>query len=184
MPLVHYAGEHFVRDASLLNTNRCNTIAESILNDLDTRFFGGHHWEKYLQDTAHVLQGNLAYYCFCLFTMTCADQNMYAHFREKYSEFRNRFRYPKFGWCGFGSHCEAPRYLLDIPCIQHDIDFNVITDTEIEEFLKSQYSILDGIFGAEFRRIFFREMLNDDGFYAECGVFKRLRIIMEHTHQK
>lgn len=105
--------------------------------------------------------------------MTSSDQLMFSKFRDSYDRFRNIFRYKKFGWCGFGPHYERPKFILNVPC-NNGVDFSVISDDELTEFVDSQFQIVDNMFGKEFAKNYFQSLLIDEDFQSECEIFERL----------
>jgi len=174
MPLSTYISNSFSQHLNTLQFTSCKVDMESRGIEPDTRFFGGREWCDYEINIAAIAPAERKYFCFCLFTMSSADENMYTHFRQHYQAFQRATRYPKFGWCGFGPHVEKPRFLLEVP-IMHGIDVNSITDDEIAVFLDSQFNLGNNIPLPVDVLDFFRAMVNDPDFTADCDLFNRLK---------
>jgi hypothetical protein len=68
---------------------------------------------------------------------------------------------------------------LDVPCNDFNVDFTVITDKELNEFIKNQFELFSSLNSTEYTINFFRRMIADQGFYAECEIFERLRFAIE-----
>ena len=175
MTLLHYSQTLFLKDLELLDF-KFPTPGQA-LNFLrphitpETRFFGGAEWENMENDLSQVKVENRKYFCICFFTMVCADENMYAHFRENYEAFNSLTNYPKFGWLGFGINFEKPCYLLTSP---KEIDFESISEIEIKDFIHYQFEISSRFLGNISTKDFFTAMINDEHFNCENEVFRRL----------
>lgn len=173
MSLQTYIQVHFNSDLTSLKTSFCNPTAAELIHDPNSEFWGGPEWKNYNDDIENVILEHRAYFCLCLFTMTSSDQLMFSKFRDSYDRFRNIFRYKKFGWCGFGPEYERPKFILNVPC-KNGVDFSVISDDQLTEFVDSQFQIVDNIFGNEFAQNYFQLLLIDVDFESECEIFERL----------
>jgi len=78
-------------------------------------FFGGQDWEQCKADLNNIPEEDRAAFILCLFIVVITDQNIYAHFRDKYGNWRAKTQFPKFGWSGFGPHNENPLKILVVP---------------------------------------------------------------------
>jgi hypothetical protein len=182
MNLLDYSNKQFKFDISKLFLEKPNIIelTHDIRLDNKTVFFGGQNWFNYKIDTEHINKENLKYFCICLFTMVCADETMYTYHNQYYNHFRKKFNYPKFGWTGYGSHFEKPFHLLNTP-ILNGVNFNKITNEEIEEFVNNQISITTKELPSEINvKTFYTNMLRDFDFNIEIIFAKKLQdVIME-----
>ena len=174
MSLIAYLNNNFKRDINSLNTSRCNNIINenNPYINVDTLFFGGPLWENFNEDIIAVNPRDRAYFCFCLFTMVAADQNAHAHFKDELFDWLEHFRYPKFGWCGFGPHFEKVCCLLKVPSA-NAIDFDIITDAELDAFVQLQFENGRRVLGNRVND-FFATMLNDEDFSCDLTIFERL----------
>jgi hypothetical protein len=165
MGLMNYILTGFIGDLNMI-----------IYTESDGRkFFGGPEWKNFNEDTKHVKKENLAYFCFCLFSMVCSDQNMYSNFRFAYPKWVKRTQklYPKFGWAGFGEHHEKPRFLLTVP-EKHGTDMSIITENDIREFVEYNLKVSMEEFGID-TKMFFKTMIEDKDFTANVLVFEMLK---------
>ena len=175
MTLLHYSQTHFLKDLELLDytfptpSQTLNFLKPHITPK--TRFFGGAEWENMENDLSKVKIENRKYFCICLFTMVCADENMYAYFKENYEAFNSLTKYPKFGWLGFGINFEKPCYLIIAP---KEINFDSIPELEIKEFIHHQFTISSHFLEDITPNQFFTVMINDIHFNCECEIFRRL----------
>lgn len=178
MTLLNYSQNQFFNDLNSLQFSKPNNIILELNPYFNERtvFFGGREWSNFSQDINHVSDTNKAFFCICLFSMVSADQNMYAHFPNLIDRWSRQFQYPKFGWCGFGEHFEKVKYLLQIP-EQNGVDFDGISDTEIQEYFRAHYQNGRIILGV-FVQHFFNIMLEDVDFNFESNIFSRFRRIM------
>ena len=78
-------------------------------------FFAGLCADLLVENSRNIQKEFYEHFFLCLFTITIIDLTIFSHYRDHYSIFRNKTRYPKFGWSGFGPHYENPKKLLDIP---------------------------------------------------------------------
>lgn len=178
MTLLKYSQAQFFNDLKSLQFSKPNDIIlkhNPYFNER-TVFFGGRVWSNFNQDINHVSDKNKGFFCICLFSMVSADQNIYAHFPNLINEWSRQFQYPKFGWCGFGEHFEKVKFLLQIP-EQNGVDFDVISDTELQEYFCAQYQNGRIILG-DIVEHFFNIMLEDVDFNFESNIFSRFRRIM------
>ena len=174
MSLIEYINNNFQCDINSLNTSRCNNIINenNPYINADTLFFGGPSWENFNKDIITVNPGDRAYFCFCLFAMVAADQNAHAHFKDVLFEWLEHYKYPKFGWCGFGPHFENVCYLLEVPST-NGIDFDTITDAELDAFVQLQFENGRSVLG-NLVNDFFGTMLKDEDFRCDLTIFERL----------
>lgn len=165
MSLMHYIQTNFTRDLKSMK----------YIEHGGRRFFGGREWANFKDDTNQISNESLAYFSFSLFTMICADQNMYTNFRFAYAKWEKRTKsiYPKFGWPGFSEHHEKPEFLLTIP-EKNGVDFDKITQDDIEEFVKFNLSVSLVEFGID-TKVFFLTMVEDVDFNFENKIFKDLK---------
>jgi hypothetical protein len=163
MTLLNYIKTQFIKDLQSLE----------ITTNEGMSFFGGQEWENFEIDTAKINPKHLAYFCFCLFSMTCADQNMHSNFKFAYRDWLKKSQYPKFGWYGFGNHFEKPKFLLEVS-EQKGVDFNLITDQDLNEFVDFNFNVSLRQFGID-TKTFFKVMMNDIDFNSETSIFQRLK---------
>ena len=146
--------------------------------DLNTRFFGGLEWENYTDDISQIDTANVKYFCVCLFMIVSIDENYFSHFKPKYIPFRRISNYPKFGWIGLGLHFEKPCLLINKPNI-NGVDFENITDSEINEFLNFYFA------NANFLNIdqseFLESMINDEDFQCTSGIGIRILYFIQRV---
>lgn len=171
MTLLNYIKTQFIKDLQNLK----------FITKEGIRFFGGPEWENFEADTSKIDSKNVPYFCFCLYSMTCADQNMHSNFKFAYRNWVLKSQYPKFGWSGFGNHFEKPKFLLEIP-EKHGVDFNLITDQDVQEFVEFNFNVSLKQFGVD-TKTFFQIMVNDLDFNSNTQIFKRLKNeILNHGH--
>ena len=185
MTLLQYSQNLFLKDLQLLDF--IYPIPFDINLDLrpfvyeTTPFFGGSEWQNMESDLSKINEEHKKYFCICLFTMTCADQNMYSHFRSNYEFFYNRVRYPKFGMVGFGYAFERPCYLLIRP---RELDFESIPELEIKDFIHQQFTISSHFLGGITPNDFFTAMINDIHFNCDTEIFRRILNCMKSELSK
>jgi len=178
MTLLQYSKTQFFNDLKLLQFSKPNDIIlkhNPYFNER-TVFFGGREWSNFNQDINHVSDTNKGYFCICLFSMVSADQNIQRHFTNLIDRWDEKFKYPKFGDNGFGRPNEKVKYLLQIP-EQNGVDFDGISDTEIQEYFCAHYQNGRIILDENVER-FFNIMLEDVDFNFESNIFSRFRRIM------
>jgi len=138
MNLKKYLKNQFLTDFRTLNFEKPNqTIQEhpeAYRIDSDTVYFGGSDWKNIKNDIIRIDKNNLEFFFLCLFTVSIIDLTMFKYFGVKYGVFRNKTRYPKFGWSGFGPHYENPKKLLLIPLKEKIVDFSHINE-HINEYV-------------------------------------------------
>lgn len=160
-----------------IQTNFSRDLKKLVYTNVEGRlFFGGAGWEMYSEDTRNIPVENLAYFCFCLFSMVCADQNMHSNFRFAYADWERKTKaiYPKFGWKGFSEHNEKPFYLLSVP-ERNGVDFNVITDEDLKHFVDYNLKVSLAEFGIV-NELFFKAMVEDVDFSNNIEVFNKLKL--------
>jgi hypothetical protein len=90
---------------------------------------------------------------------------IFSHYRNYYSIFRNKTRYPKFGWSGFGPHYENPKKLLDIPFQKGLLKIEKI---DLDEYIELFISETNSFFESNLNQIrtedFFNSLLTDKDF--------------------
>jgi hypothetical protein len=179
MRLPDYAKRQFASDLMRLEIHNHNSLLRRCLGaDAAGGMFGGRRWVRIASDLATVPEDRRACFCLCLFTMTCTDQNMHAHFRSHHLAYRRMSPHPKFGWTGFGMNVEHPRLLLEMPSAA-GVDFSVITDEDLEQFMRDQMAVAPQFLQGIHPLVFFRDMLNDPGFTADVDVFRSLKGVMD-----
>jgi hypothetical protein len=175
MTLLNYSQTHFLRDLQLLNCKVPGTnhiLDYRILHiNPSTKFFGGLEWENMQDDLSQIIVENRKYFCVCLFTMVCTDENMYANFKGDYESFNTITNYPKFGWLGFGINFEKPCYILTRPI---EVDFESISELEIKDFIQYQITISSRFLGNITPVEFFTSMINDIDFNCESEIFRKI----------
>jgi hypothetical protein len=138
MSLIEYYNEKFSIDLKKLEFEKPNSAIlsdpELFKIDSTTVYFGGPNWENMINDTKHIDEENLEYFCILLFTITFIDLGMFSNFNEYYDVFRKNTNYPKFGWSGFGTHYENPKKLLLIPEEKGLVDYSYLKDNFKEYF--------------------------------------------------
>ena len=179
MSLLLYSQNEFYQDVEDLQRLPFNHILwEGLQSDAAGGMFGGQGWVNMDSDLRQVPEHRRAYFCLCLFAITCTDQNMYAHFNEHHQAYRSVSPHPKFGWPGFGANVCKPRLLLEKPA-EAGVDFDQITDKELEEYMQAQLHMAPRFLQGVDPREFFKRMLEDRDFIADVAVFFRLRAVME-----
>jgi hypothetical protein len=179
MSLLRYSQNEFYQDVKNLERLPYNhTLSENLQSDAAGGMFGDQDWVNMDSDLREVPEQRRAYFCLCLFAITCTDQNMYAHFREHHQAYRSVSPHPKFGWPGFGANVCEPRLLLEKPAMA-GVNFNQITDNELEEYMQAQLRVAPRFLQGVDPREFFRRMLEDRDFDADVDVFRRLKAVME-----
>lgn len=176
MNLLEYSEKQFL---SNLRTIVYSTLSSYHLDEnhrpyisLETKFFGGMNWADYESNLSKIESSNKKYFCLCLFTIVCTDLNFYTNFKEHYSSFQAITNYPKFGWIGSGLNFEKPCVLLNKPNIL-GVDFDKITDLEIEEYVKHHLNISKSFLSEINMEEFFNAMLQDKDFEGG-GIGQRL----------
>lgn len=169
MRLEEYLKNKFPNDLKKLKFEKPSNVIQRNLAEFDvdryTIYFGGMNWENLEHDINHIEKEFHEHFFLCLFTISVIDLTMFSYFRNYYSIFRNKTRYPKFGWNGFGPHYENPKKLLDIPFEKglikmEKIDVNDYVDLFISEtthFLESNINQIS-------TEDFFNSLLNDRDF--------------------
>lgn len=175
MTLLQYCQTLFLKDLGTLefkcpNSHQTLGFSRPFITPT-TKFFGGCEWENMENDLSKINVENRKYFCICLFTMVCADENMYAYFKENYELFSKKTNYPKFGWLGFGIHFEKPCYLLSTP---KEVDFDSIPEIEIKDYILYQFTISSSFLGNITAKEFFTKMIDDEHFNCESEIFKKI----------
>jgi hypothetical protein len=175
MTLLEYSQKQFLIDLNRIPKTTCNNIASELSPNIDSKtvFFGGYDWENYVNDIMNVALENRAKFCVCLFSMTSSDQHAHARFPNFISVWLRHFKYPKFGYCGLGPHFEKVNYLLDVP-VAHGINFDSISQEQIDEFLTSQFTAGRLVLGDELNS-FFQTMVEDADFYSDNEIFRKIK---------
>lgn len=168
MTLLQYSKKQFLIDLDSLQKNEFQ-----INPDLTASFFGGSQWRNYDKDIMNISTENRDKFCICLFTMTSADQNAHSHFPELLPAWLQHFKYPKFGGYSFGPFFEKVNYLLDVPAAK-EVDFDVISQEHINEFLISQFQVGHLVLGSQLND-FFKKMVNDADFNSDTEIFSKIR---------
>ncbi|MGO4819451.1 hypothetical protein [Flavobacterium sp. W22_SRS_FP1] len=175
MTLLEYSKQQFLIDLNSLRKTNCNNIASELSPYIDskTSFFGGYNWENYENDIMKVAPENRDKFCVCLFTMSSSDQHAHARFPNLLAVWLRYFKYPKFGYCGLGPHFEKVNYLLDVPAA-HGINFDPISQEQIDEFLTSQFTAGRLVLGDELN-FFFQTMVQDSDFSSDTEIFRKIK---------
>lgn len=175
MTLLEYSQKQFLNDLNRIPKTNCNTIASELSPNIDskTNFFGGYHWENYENDIINITPENRDKFCICLFAMSSSDQNVHAKFSNLLAVWLRHFKYPKFGYCGLGPHFEKVNYLLDVP-VAHGINFNSISQEQIDEFLTLQFNAGRLVLGDELN-FFFQTMVQDSDFSSDTEIFRKIK---------
>ena len=169
MKLKEYLKNQFSADLARLKFQKPNFVIQnnpdSFNTDQYTIYFGGMNWENIDQDIKHIDKEFYNHFFLCLFTITIIDLTIFSHFRDYYSIFRNKTRYPKFGWSGFGPHYENPKKLLDIPFQKSLLRIDKI---DIEEYVQLFISETNSFLESNLNQIktvnFFNSLLTDKDF--------------------
>jgi hypothetical protein len=169
MKLKEYLKNQFPADLARLKFQKPNSVIQnnpdSFNIDQYTIYFGGMNWKNIDQDIKHIDKEFYEHFFLCLFTITIIDLTIFSHFRDYYSIFRNKTRYPKFGWSGFGPHYENPKKLLDIPFQKSLLRIDKI---DIEEYVQLFISETNSFLESNLNQIktvdFFNSLLTDKDF--------------------
>jgi hypothetical protein len=172
MKLKEYLKNQFPADLARLKFQKPNFVIQnkpdSFNTDQYTIYFGGMNWENIDQDIKHIDKEFYEHFFLCLFTITIIDLTIFSHFRDYYSIFRNKTRYPKFGWSGFGPHYENPKKLLDIPFQKSLLRIDKI---DIEEYVQLFISETNSFLESNLNQIktvnFFNSLLTDKDFQID-----------------
>ncbi len=160
MNLTEYSNTQFSRDFAKLNISKFEGNSYFNINEVEDK----------IQD---LVPSNKAYFYFCLFISSCADQNMYSHFKHHYENFRNISKYPKLLPNSF-SAVGKPATILDT-AISLKIDFDNITKNELEQFIDTQFQMAPLFLGNSISvKTFFEAMINDSDFQHDSNVFNAL----------
>ncbi len=86
----------------------------------------GHSWEHDCRNLGNVPKQNRGLFIICLYFTVLVDQAMYSHYPERYNQFEQLTRYPKF--ChGLGQFQKNPRGILSVP-----VGKGIVAASEIE----------------------------------------------------
>jgi hypothetical protein len=170
MTLLEYSKKQFLIDLESLQKNEFETKPDLTSKAL---FFGGSQWENFKNDISKIDIKNRDKFCVCLFTMTSADQNAHSHFPELLPNWLQYFKYPKFGGYSFGPYFEKVNYLLDVP-VAHEINFDTISQEQINEFIISQFQDGCSVLGNQLND-FFQKMVNDPDFNSNTDIFSKIK---------
>jgi len=169
MKLKEYLKNKFPNDLAKLKFKKPNSVIQNNPDffDIDqyTIYFGGMNWENIDQDINNIEKEFYEYFFLCLFTITTIDLTIFSHYRDYYSIFRNKTRYPKFGWSGFGPHYENPKKLLDIPFQKGLFRKDKIDiDEYVQLFISETNSFLESNLNQIKTVDFFNSLLTDKDF--------------------
>lgn len=174
MKLNEYLKNQFPNDLEKLKFQKPNSVIQnnpdSFNIDQYTIYFGGMNWENMDNDINHINEEFYEHFFLCLFTITIIDLTMFSHYKNYYDVFRNKMRYPKFGWSGFGPHYENPRKLLDIPFQKGLLKIEKIDlDEYIDLFISETNSFLRSNLNQIRTEDFFNSLLTDKDFQVSQG---------------
>lgn len=177
MSLLRYAKQQFLVDlkAVMAIGQKVSDFHASMFPDIrNAVFIGGEEWERFEEEIKLIAPEHHAFYCVCLLAAISTDKNNHANMSEYRALWESAFKhYPKFGWVGFGPHFEPISFLCEVPA-RAGIDFNSITDAELDEFVE-YFSVTGKRVYGERVRYFFGQMVEDREFNNQCEVIRRMR---------
>jgi hypothetical protein len=135
-------------------------------------FFGISYWADIDTDLARVAPGNRIHFLLALFTMVTVDENMHAHYREYYDDYREIVRLPKFGPT-IGPEHNNPKYILITAEQRGHLSENDLTPGLLDEAVELLKQDCAGFFAKAGLPIkvddFLRSMMTDKAFQEEPG---------------
>jgi hypothetical protein len=156
-----------------------------------TIFFGGNEWENFYKDIKNIDKENLEYFFVCLFTIITIDVGLYTYYKEYYNQFREKTRYPKFGWYnkGFGI---SPFFINPYKLIQVPESNGLLNKESLSKYIDEYINLFilecNEFFKNNETSIktneFIKKILNDDQFFKKANEDSAFALIYNKLKEK